>query len=62
MSYYRDFREYLSALEGHGKLTRVTRAMNKDTEVHPLVKLQYRGLSEDERTAFLFEPGFPISN
>ena len=55
MAYYKDVREYLRALEEHGKLVRVTRAINKDTELHPLVRLQYRGLPEEERRAFLFE-------
>jgi UbiD family decarboxylase len=55
MAYYKDVREYLKALEEHGKLVRVTRAINKDTEMHPLVRLQYRGLPEEERRAFLFE-------
>ena len=44
MSYYRDVREYLKTLEENGKLVRVMRAINKDTEMHPLVRLQYRGL------------------
>ena len=55
MAYYRDVREYLKALEDHGKLVRIGRPINKDTEMHPLVRLQYRGLPEEERKAFLFE-------
>ena len=55
MSYYKDFREYLAALEQKGKLTRIKREVNKDTQLHPLVRLQFRGLPEEERTAFLFE-------
>jgi hypothetical protein len=31
MAYYQDVREYLKALEEHGKLVRITRAINKDT-------------------------------
>ena len=34
---------------------RVTTPINKDTELHPLVRLQFRGLPEAERKAFLFE-------
>jgi len=45
----------LDTLEANGKLVRVTRPINKDTEMHPLVRLQYRGLTEAERRAFLFE-------
>ncbi len=55
MAYYEDFRQYLEALEQHGKLTRIKREINKDTQLHSLVRLQFRGLPEDERTAFLFE-------
>lgn len=55
MAYYKDFREYLKALEQKGKLTRIKREINKDTQLHPLVRLQFRGLPEEERTAFLFE-------
>jgi hypothetical protein len=49
MSYYKDVREYLKTLEENGKLVRVLRAINKDTEMHPLVRLQYRGLPEEDR-------------
>ena len=55
MAYYRDVREYLNQLETAGKLLRVKQPINKDTELHPLVRLQYRGLPEEERKAFLFE-------
>lgn len=55
MAYYRDVREYLGALEAAGKLLRVKQPVDKDTEMHPLVRLQYRGLPESERKAFLFE-------
>lgn len=53
--YYSDLRSYLATLEGRGKLIRVNRPVNKDTEMHPLVRLQFRGLPEAERRAFLFE-------
>jgi UbiD family decarboxylase len=53
--YYRDFREHLQALDEREKLVRIKRAINKDTELMPLVRWQFRGLSEDERKAFLFE-------
>ena len=55
MAYYRDVREYLNALEAAGKLVRIKQPINKDTEMHPLVRLQYRGLPEEQRRAFLFE-------
>lgn len=47
--------EHLAALESRGLLTRVTREINKDTELHPLVRWQFRGLEESQRRAFLFE-------
>ncbi|MFC1979924.1 UbiD family decarboxylase [Chloroflexota bacterium] len=55
MAYYKDLREYVSALEDQGKLIRVKREINKDTEAMPLVRCQFRGLPEVERKAFLFE-------
>lgn len=55
MSYYKDLREYLEVLEQRGKLRRVTKQINKDTELHPLVRWQFNGLPESERTGFLFE-------
>src|SRR6476620_11036742 len=53
--YYADCREYVGELERHGKLHRWSRAVNKDTELMPLIRLQYRGLAGDKRHAFLFE-------
>jgi UbiD family decarboxylase len=50
-----DFQEHLARLEAAGLLTRVERAIDKDTELHPLVRWQFQGgLREDERRAFLF--------
>jgi 4-hydroxy-3-polyprenylbenzoate decarboxylase len=55
MSYYEDFRQFLEALEQGGKLTRIKREINKDTQLHSIARLQFRGLPEEERTGFLFE-------
>ncbi len=55
MAYYRDLCEYLQTLEERGKLVRVKSQINKDTQMHPLVRLQFRGLPEEQRKAFLFE-------
>ncbi|TDA68284.1 MAG: UbiD family decarboxylase [Clostridia bacterium] len=55
MGYYRDLREYMAALEEKGFLVRITREINKDTELMPLVRWQFRGLDESQRKAFLFE-------
>ena len=54
-NYYRDVREHLKALDERGLLLRVKRAINKDTELMPLVRWQFRGLEERDRKAFLFE-------
>ena len=56
MPKYADMRAHLKNLEGRGLLKRVTRLMNKDTEIHPLVRWQYRGgLRDSQRLGFLFE-------
>ncbi len=50
-----DFQAHLAALEARGLLTRIERAIDKDSELHPLVRWQFQGgLAEDERRAFLF--------
>ncbi len=50
-----DFQIHLARLEASGLLVRVDRPINKDTELHPLVRWQFQGgIPEDERRAFLF--------
>jgi 4-hydroxy-3-polyprenylbenzoate decarboxylase len=50
-----DFQTHLARLEKLGLLTRVDRPINKDTELHPLVRCQFLGgIPEDDRRAFLF--------
>jgi len=52
---YRDLHEHLDALETRGLLRRIDRPINKDTEMHPLVRWQFvGGMDEAERKAFLF--------
>ena len=52
---YPDLHEHLQALDAAGLLVRVDRPINKDTEMHPLVRWQFRGgIEEQERKAFLF--------
>jgi len=52
---YADLHEHLQALEKAGLLIKVDRAINKDTEMHPLVRWQFRGgIAERDRKAFLF--------
>src|SRR5918995_1215158 len=50
-----DFQQHLADLDAAGLLTRIDRAINKDTELHPLVRWQFLGgVPEDKRRAFLF--------
>src|ERR1700704_6578096 len=50
-----DFQTHLARLEAHGLLVRIDRPINKDTELHPLVRCEFLGgIPEDERRAFLF--------
>ena len=53
--YYSDLRAFIGELERRGKLYRWRKAVNKDTELMPLMRLQYRGLSDEARQAFLYE-------
>ena len=51
-----DLPAHLDRLERAGLLMRVSRRIDKDRELHSLVRLQYRGgLPEEERKAWLFE-------
>src|SRR5438105_11014894 len=50
-----DLQEHLADLEAKGLLTRIDHPINKDTELHPLVRLQFiGGIREAERRAFIF--------
>ena len=50
-----DFQDHLADLEAQGLLVRIDRPINKDTELHPLVRWQFLGgVPEDKRRAFLF--------
>lgn len=52
---YRDLQEHLAALDAAGLLVTIDEPVNKDTELHPLVRWQFRGgLAEADRKAFLF--------
>lgn len=49
------FQAHLATLEAAGLLVRIDRPINKDTELHPLMRWQFQGgLAEDERRAFMF--------
>src|SRR5688572_11722508 len=52
---YADLHEHLEALKARGLLVTVDRPIDKDAELHPLVRWQFvGGLPETERKAFLF--------
>ncbi len=54
-TYYKGLRDLIEALDRQGKLVRVSVPIIKETELMPLVKLQFRGLPEEERKGFLFD-------
>lgn len=54
MAYYKSLREYLEAVDKAGKLVTIKSPINKDTQLTPLLSLQDRGLSEEQRKVFLF--------
>jgi UbiD family decarboxylase len=54
-AYYRNLREFLAVLEKREMLVRYAPPICKDTQLQPLVRLQFRGLPEGERKGFLFE-------
>ncbi len=52
---YPDLHDHVRALDKAGLLVTVDRPINKDTEMHPLVRWQFRGgIAEKDRKAFLF--------
>jgi len=51
---YRDLRDYVDELNRRGLLHIVDEKICKDTELVPLVRLQFRGLAEEKRKAFWF--------
>jgi 4-hydroxy-3-polyprenylbenzoate decarboxylase len=53
---YPDLKDHIQILEKENLLYRVRKEINKDTELHPLVRWQFRGgIPEKDRKAFLFE-------
>jgi UbiD family decarboxylase len=52
---YPDLHEHIAALRKAGLLIEIDRPINKDTEMHPLVRWQFRGgIPPEDRRAFLF--------
>jgi UbiD family decarboxylase len=55
MKRYADLHQHLDTLRRQGLLLQIDRPIDKDSELHPLVRWQYvGGIEEDERKAFLF--------
>jgi 4-hydroxy-3-polyprenylbenzoate decarboxylase len=55
MKNFPSFQTHLQALEEKGLVVHVHREINKDTELHPLVRWQLRGgIPESDRKAFVF--------
>ncbi|HJU18284.1 MAG TPA: UbiD family decarboxylase [Stellaceae bacterium] len=53
--HYPDLHEHLEALKDRGLLLTIDRPIDKDSELHPLVRWQFvGGLAEEDRKAFLF--------
>jgi UbiD family decarboxylase len=52
---YRDMRDHLKALEGAGKLRRITKAVDPTWEVACLARWMFQALPEAERFGLLFE-------
>lgn len=52
---FETLRENLDQLEKAGLLRRISQPINKDREMMPLVRCQFRGLEEKKRKAWLFE-------
>lgn len=55
MSDKQDLREHIRLLEKHGQVRRISRLTSKDTELMPLVRWQFRGLPEADRTGWVFD-------
>ncbi len=52
---YPDLHDHVDALREAGLLVEIDQEINKDTEMHPLVRWQFRGgIEESDRKAFLF--------
>ncbi|MGE0627009.1 MAG: UbiD family decarboxylase [Hyphomicrobiaceae bacterium] len=52
---YPDLHDHIAALRDAGLLVEIDRKINKDTEMHPLVRWQFRGgIAPEDRKAFLF--------
>ena len=52
---YRNLHEHIELLDDKGLLITIDEPIDKDLEMHPLVRWQFRGdIAERDRKAFLF--------
>ncbi len=47
--YFRDFREYLMALEEFGKLKRIKKTVDREWEISTIARCMFQGLPEPQR-------------
>ena len=52
---YTDLHEHIEELRAKGLLIEIDREINKDTEMHPLVRWQFRGGIDEERMTTAIE-------
>ena len=52
---YADLREYVAALERHGKLKRVTKEVDKDWEIAAVCRQLFKKIPPNKRPALVFE-------
>lgn len=52
---FQDLRQFVSFLERRGKLARLSRTFDKDTEIIPFYRMELLGLPAEQRKALLFE-------
>lgn len=59
---YSDLRSFLTALEGKGRLKRITKKVDKDWEIAAVARVLFQDIPEKDRPALLFEnvEGFEI--
>ena len=51
-----DLQDHLQRLEKLGLVQRISRQIDKDSELHPLVRWQFQGgIPSEDRKAFLFD-------
>lgn len=55
MPYYKDLRDFITALDAEGLVHRFSRPVDKDSEIMPLARVQLRGLADEDRKVLLFD-------